>query len=59
MVVQSFLKEGLIEDMVIRRVPVLVVKGFSLFRELEKHLKLEHVSTRSFPSGRCSRDIES
>jgi dihydrofolate reductase len=49
--VQSFLRQGLIFDMVITRVPVLLGCGRSLFGPLEADVALVHEETRSFPSG--------
>ncbi|GAB3415982.1 dihydrofolate reductase family protein [Massilia agilis] len=50
-VVQSFLKDRLIDDMVITTVPVLIGSGRSLFGELAQDVDLELVASRSFPSG--------
>lgn len=50
-VIQSFLRAGLIDDMVISRVPVLIGEGLPLFGRLEGDVALEHVETKSFPSG--------
>jgi dihydrofolate reductase len=50
-VIQSFLRENLIEDMVITKVPVLIGQGRSLFGNLTKDITLEHLKTISFPSG--------
>lgn len=50
-VVQSFLREGLIEDMVVTTVPVLIGAGRPLFGELPRDRDLALVSSRSFPSG--------
>jgi dihydrofolate reductase len=50
-VVQSFLREGLIEDMVITTVPVLIGDGRPLFGALPRDQGLALVSSRSFPSG--------
>lgn len=50
-VIQSFLRAGLIEDMVISRIPVLIGEGIPLFGPLEADLMLEHAGTTSFPSG--------
>ena len=50
-VIQSFLREGLIEDMVISRLPVLIGSGLPLFGTLDADLALQHLHTRSFPSG--------
>jgi dihydrofolate reductase len=50
-VIQSFLRDGLIEDMVISRTPVLIGEGIPLFAPLGRDLTLVHEDTRSFPSG--------
>lgn len=50
-VVQSFLREGLIADMVITTIPVLIGEGRPLFGPLPRDLDLALVSSRSFPSG--------
>lgn len=49
--VQSFLREGLIDDMVITTVPVLIGGGRPLFGELSADVDLRLVGSRSFPSG--------
>lgn len=51
MVIQSFLRAGLVDDMVISRVPVLIGEGISLFGALTTDTMLDHLSTRAFPSG--------
>lgn len=50
-VVQSFLRDGLIGDMVITTVPVLIGSGRSLFGTVCQDIDLALVSSRSFPSG--------
>lgn len=50
-VVQSFLRDGLIADMVITHVPVLIGSGRPLFGALPHDIDLKLVSSRSFPSG--------
>lgn len=50
-VVQSFLREGLIADMVITTIPVLIGSGRPLFGALARDIDLKLVSSRSFPSG--------
>lgn len=50
-VIQSFLRAGLIADMVITRVPVLLGQGRSLFGTLPSDIRLVHEDTRAFPSG--------
>lgn len=49
--IQSFLRAGFIEDMIISRIPILLGDGISLFGPLENDIGLDHVETRSFPSG--------
>lgn len=49
--VQSFLRDGLINDMVITTVPVLIGSGRPLFGPLPQDIDLALVSSRSFPSG--------
>ena len=50
-VIQSFLRAGLIDDLVISRIPVLIGDGISLFGPLDADVMLEHLSTQAFPSG--------
>lgn len=50
-VIQSFLREGLIADMVITLVPVLLGEGRSLFGATPSDIPLVHEGTRSFGSG--------
>lgn len=49
--VQSFLRDGLVTDMVITTVPVLIGSGRPLFGALPRDIDLQLVSSRSFPSG--------
>lgn len=49
--VQSFLREGLVADMVITTIPVLIGSGRSLFGELPSDVSLKLLSSRSFASG--------
>lgn len=50
-IVQAFLRDGLIADMVISRVPVLIGEGRSLFGPLPRDAKFRHERTVTFPSG--------
>lgn len=49
--VQSFLRDGLIKDLVIIQVPVLIGSGKPLFGALLQDVDLTLVSSQSFPSG--------
>lgn len=50
-IIQSFLRAGLISDMVITRVPVLLGDGRSLFGAIPTDIPLIHEDTRAFGSG--------
>lgn len=49
--IQGFLGAGLIDRLVITRVPVLIGDGIPLFGSLPHDIRLRHVVTRSYPSG--------
>ena len=49
--IQSFLRAGFVEDMIISRIPILLGDGIPLFGPLEQDIALEHIETKSFPSG--------
>jgi dihydrofolate reductase len=49
--IQGFLKAGLIDDLVITRVPVLLGLGIPLFGPREGDIPLRHVETLAFASG--------
>ena len=50
-VIQAFLREELIEDMVITRVPILLGAGLPLFGALRRDVKLTHLRTHAYASG--------
>jgi len=52
--IQSFLNQGLIEDMIVTNVPILIGSGLPLFGSMPEDIELEHFGTRSFPSGLVS-----
>ena len=49
--IQRFLREGLVQRLIITRVPVLIGAGVPLFGTLPHDVRLRHVATRSYPSG--------
>jgi dihydrofolate reductase len=49
--IQGFLREGLIQRLVVTRVPVLIGAGIPLFGSLPHDVPLRHVTTRTYPSG--------
>ncbi len=49
--IQRFLRAGLIERLIVTRVPVLIGEGIPLFGPLPGDVRLRHVATRSYPSG--------
>jgi len=56
--IQEFLRAGLIQRLVVTRVPVLIGDGIPLFGALPHDVKLRHVETRSFPSGLVQSEYE-
>lgn len=49
--IQGFLRAGLIQRLIITRVPVLIGDGVPLFGSLPRDVHLQHVATRHYPSG--------
>jgi len=49
--IQSFLRECLIQRIIITRVPVLIGSGVPLFGPLERDIRLRHVATQHYASG--------
>jgi dihydrofolate reductase len=50
-VIRSFLVEGLIEELIVTRAPVLIGEGLPLFGATGRDLRLVHQGTEAFPSG--------
>jgi dihydrofolate reductase len=49
--IQGFLRAGFVDRLIITRIPVLIGEGVPLFGRVLSDIRLEHVQTRSFPSG--------
>jgi dihydrofolate reductase len=49
--IQGFLRAGLVQRLVITRVPVLIGEGIPLFGSLPADVRLHHVATQHYPSG--------
>jgi dihydrofolate reductase len=49
--IQGFLNAGLLQRLVLTRIPVLIGRGIPLFGLLSQDIRLRHVETRSFANG--------
>ncbi len=49
--IQGFLRAGLIQRVIITRIPVLLGSGIPLFGPLPQDIRFEHLATRSYASG--------
>lgn len=49
--IQGFLRAGLVQRLIVTRVPVLIGDGIPLFGALPGDVRLRHIATRHYPSG--------
>ena len=50
-VIQSFLREGLVDEMTITVIPVLIGEGLPLFGKIKKDIKLKLLESKSWKNG--------
>ena len=43
--IQSFLKQDMIDELIITRIPIILGSGIPLFEEMDSELKMDHVKT--------------
>jgi dihydrofolate reductase len=56
--IQSFLQAGLIQRLIITRVPVLIGTGIALFGALPRDIGLRHIATHQYASGLVKSEYE-
>ena len=56
--IQGFLRAGLVQRLIITRVPVLIGEGIPLFGALPHDIRLRHVATQSYASGLVKTEYE-
>lgn len=56
--IQRFLRDGLIQRLIITRVPVLIGEGIPLFGPLAGDIRLKHIETRHYASGLIKTEYE-
>jgi riboflavin biosynthesis pyrimidine reductase len=56
--IQRFLNEGLIQRLIVTRVPVLIGSGIPLFGPLSHDVRLRHVETRQYKSGLVTSEYD-
>jgi dihydrofolate reductase len=56
MTIQEFIRAGLIQRLIVTRVPVLIGSGIPLFGAIPHDVRLRHVATRQYASGLVSSE---
>ena len=56
--IQSFLRAGLISDLVITRIPIILGSGIPLFGPPAKEMRLRHLATRAYANGLVQTNYE-
>jgi dihydrofolate reductase len=56
--IRRFLREGMVQRLIITRVPVLIGEGIPLFGTLPHDIRLRHVATQHYPSGLVKTEYE-
>src|SRR6185369_15128627 len=56
--IQEFLRAGLVQRLIISRVPVLIGEGIPLFGSVPHDVRLSHVATRQYPGGLVQSEYE-
>jgi dihydrofolate reductase len=56
--IQAFLRAGLIQRLIVSRVPVLIGTGIPLFGHLPHDIPLRHIATRHYRSGLVQSEYE-
>jgi dihydrofolate reductase len=57
-VIQSFLKDDCIDELIITKIPVLLGGGIPLFGELDRDLHFKHVRTKVYSNGLVKNQYE-
>ena len=49
--IQSFLRDDLIDELIVTKIPMLIGSGIPLFSDLAHDLSFNHIETRTYPNG--------